>query len=88
LYHLSERVEQYSCLCNCVDAVDIDDRLQFQHLKEALTKMDITLEQQQQIFSILSSILHLQNLTFNDNQDTATVADSAVTVDHLHHLLS
>jgi myosin-5 len=79
-YQLPAALESFDYLnsSGCTSIAGVDDAADFHGVKEAMSAVGITSEQQRSIFSVLSAILWLGNITFHPlSEDAVAVAQSS-----------
>ncbi|SGZ40719.1 uncharacterized protein HGUI_02919 [Hanseniaspora guilliermondii] len=72
---------------NKKDIQDIDDLQEFSHLINAFDKIGFTAKEQNEIFKIISAILHLGNVTFTKHNSKLNIMDKQATLTENDHKL-
>lgn len=78
----------YTAMGHSINVNGVDDAADFQATKHAMNVMSINAQEQAAIWSLLSGILWLGNIDFNEKGDVATVKNQQGTFSYFFLVLS
>ncbi|KAH0487711.1 MAG: hypothetical protein KVP17_000767 [Porospora cf. gigantea B] len=70
-------VDHYKTInSHCLDVASIDDLQEYKEVRESLNKMKMSIENQESMFSVLSGVMHLGNVTFRGDEKAEIIDET------------